>query len=245
VTLRVVLLTTVLTFVCSMAACAHSTGRRLLPTESPKHLVVEGSQEEGIIEITLGQLFKPGNTSYAAMDRKTLKDVPPLPTGFVPYRDQAYTVTTEALVSGEHTIVFQFPSVNNQAEFNRLEILHLEEDELSPFGQSWIPVTVVANGWDKDAFKFISKAAYEQLLPDFSSHRVAAIAAGFGTFAIAIAPESYDVPKEAFTRMEMLPTSGPETARKREQVTHTFVIKNNGPIKAEDVNFREVIGSQH
>jgi uncharacterized repeat protein (TIGR01451 family) len=42
--------------------------------------------------------------------------------------------------------------------------------------------------------------------------------------------------------MELLATSVPESARKGEQVTHTLIIKNNGPSAAEEVNLKEEIG---
>lgn len=228
----------------STVACAQSSSRRLMPSRSQKELVAEDSAQEGVVQITLGQLFKEGATEYTLLDRKTLKDAPSLPTGFIPYRNQAYRITTDAIVSGEQIIVFHLPSAGNQAEFKRLSVLYLAEDEMSPSGRAWIPVTVAADAWDENTFQSISKTTYDQLLPDFSSRRIAAISEDFGIFAIAIAPETYDVPKEPFTRMELVATSSPETARRNEPVTHTVVIKNLGPAKAEEVNFKEELNTE-
>jgi hypothetical protein len=93
----------------------------------------------------------------------------------MPFHDLVYHVSTDAVISGEHVIVFAVASANNQVEFNRIEILQLQEDEMSSSDKSWIPVTVVADGWNKEAFHFVSKATYDELLPDFPSRRIAAI----------------------------------------------------------------------
>ena len=239
--IRVLLLTIVTTLGC-VVVCGQSNERRMVVDQSRKHFVAEDSRADGVVEITLGQLFKPGNTTYAVMDRKTLTPVP-LPTGFVAFGDQAYRVTTDAIVSGEHTIVFHFPSVKDEAEFNRLVVFHLEDDELSPLGKSWEPVTVVPGGWDKNFFLFTSEKAYEQLVPDFSARRIAAIARDFGIFVIAVVPETLEVPKEPFTQIELTANSFPESMRTNEKVTHTLVIRNNGPARAEEVNLRESINS--
>jgi hypothetical protein len=216
----------------------------MVPAQSPKDLILEGGPQEGIVHITIGQLFKNGNTSYTPIGFKSLKDVPPLPTGYVSFRDQAYDVTTDAMVSGEHVIIFQVPSVSNETEFKRLKVLHLEEDEMSPVGKSWFPVMVVPDAWDETSFQFISKTQYEQLLPDFSSRRIAAITQDFGVFTIAISSETDALPSEPFTRMELISSSVPETAKQSEQITHIFIIKNNGPAKAEEVNFKEELNSE-
>jgi hypothetical protein len=213
----------------------------MVADHSQKNFAAEDSQAEGVVQIKIGQLFKPGNTSYAAIDSKTLKDLPPLPTGFVTLREAAYRVTTDAIFSGEHTIVFHLPSVKDETEFNRLAVFHLEDDELSPLGKSWEPVTVMPGGWDKNFFHFTSEKAYAQLVPDFSLRRIAAIVRGFGFFVIAVIPETDELPKEPFTQIEFSANSFPESMRTNERVTHTFVIKNNGPVRAEEVNLRELV----
>jgi hypothetical protein len=184
----------------------------MVPSESNKDLVPEGSTvEAGISRIVFGQLFKQGKTEYEEVG---VKDLPPLPTGFMPFHDLVYHVSTDAVISGEHVIVFAVASANNQVEFNRIEILQLQEDEMSSSDKSWIPVTVVADGWNKEAFHFVSKATYDELLPDFPSRRIAAITRGLGIFALALSPENHAVRNEPFTRMELLATSVPESARK-------------------------------
>lgn len=241
--IRVLTLTIVTTLACSVVACGQSNERRMVADHSQKNFTAEDSRADGVVQLKLGQLFKPGDTTYALMDRKTLSDLPPLPTGFVAFRDQAYRVTTEAIVSGEHTVIFHLPSVKDEAEFNHLVVFHLEDDELSPRGKSWEPVTVVPGGWNKNFFNFTSEKAYAQLVPDFSARRIAAIVHDFGMFVIAVIPDTHELPKEPFTQMDFSATSSPESMHTNEQVTHTLVIKNNGPVGAEEVNLREWVNS--
>lgn len=241
--IRVLTLTIVTTLACSVVVCGQSNERRMIADHSQKNLTAEDSQADGIVQIRIGQLFKPGDTTYAVMDRKTLAGLPPLPTGFVAFRDQGYKVTTQAIASGEHTVIFQVPSVKDENEFNHLAVFHLEDDELSPLGKSWEPVTVVPGGWNKNFFYFTSEKAYAQLVPDFSSRHIAAIVHGFGIFVIALIPDTHELPKEPFTQIEFSATGSPETMRTNEQVTHTLIIKNNGPVKAEEVNLREWVNN--
>ncbi|HEU4432240.1 MAG TPA: hypothetical protein VFR51_02505 [Pyrinomonadaceae bacterium] len=238
---RVLTLTIVSTLACSVVVCGQSNERRMIADHSQKNLTAEDSQADGIVQIKIGQLFKPGDTTYAVIDRKTLAGLPPLPTGFVAFRDQGYKVTTQAIASGEHAVIFYVPSVKSADEFSRLVVFHLEEDELSPLGKSWEPVTLVPGGWDKNFFQFTSEKAYGQLVPDFASRRIAAIVDEFGIFVIAVIPDTHQVPKEPFTQIEFLASSSPESMRTNEQVTHTLTIKNNGPVRAEEVNLRESV----
>jgi len=239
--IRVITLTIVTTLACSVVACGQSNERRMVADQSQKNFTAEDSQADGVVQIKIGELFKPGDTTYAVLDRNALADLPPLPTGFVAFRDQGYRVTTRAIASGEHTVVFHVPSVKSEDEFSHLAVFHLEDDELSPRGKSWEPVTVVPGGWDKNFFHFTSEKAYGQLVPDFASRRIAAIVHEFGIFVIAVVPETIDAPKEPFTQIEFSASSIPELMGINDQVTHTLVIKNNGPVLAAEVNLKETI----
>jgi uncharacterized repeat protein (TIGR01451 family) len=239
--LRVLAFTIATTLACGIVACGQPNERRMVADRSQKNFTAEDSRADGIVEIRIGQLFKPGDTTYAMLDRKALAGLPPSPTGSVAFRDQGYNVRTEAIASGEHTVIFQFPSVTNDTEFNHLVVFHLEDDELSPLGKSWEPVTVMPGGWDKNFFHLTSEKAYEQLVPDFATRRIAGIVHEFGIFVIGVMPDTHEVPKEAFTQIEFTASSSPEEMRTNGQVTHTLVIKNNGPVRAQEVNLRERI----
>jgi len=196
-------------------------------------------KEDGITQITIGQLFKPGTTEYTRTGAAGLKDAPPLPTGYVLFKDLVFRVKTEAITSGDQLTVFSLPSAatDDETDFNRLNILHLEDDEMTPAGRSWTSVTVFPGGWD-DHFHFVSKAQYEALEPDFKSRRLAAVTHEFGTFLIALAP-AFGAPSTGpFTHIEVVPSSSPVPVAVGEEVTHTILVKNKGPGAAAEVDVK-------
>jgi len=206
---------------------------------SVKELVPESpnEKEDGISQITIGQLFKPGTTEYTRIGMAGQKDAPPLPTGYVLFKELVFRVKTEAIISGDELTVFKVSSAENETDFRRLEILHLEEDEMSPSGRSWTPVTVVPGGWD-DYFHFVSKEQYEAAQPEFQSRRLASVTRDFGTFLIALAP-AFETPSNGpFTQIEVIPSSSPEPVALGEEVTHKIVVKNKGPKAAAEVNLK-------
>src|SRR6267142_4486781 len=224
-----------------MSGCQKAVSRRMVAGPSIKDLVAESSDQGdgGVVQITFGQLFKEGVTEYSHIGAKGLTDSPPLPTGFVLFNGLAYRVMTEAAVSGEQVTVFSIPSAENEVSFSNLAVLHLEEDEMNPAGKSWLPVTVVPGGWDGTRFRFISKAQYDGLRPDFESRRLAAITNDFGIFAIASLPQVQAARTQPFTEMEVVPSSSPEKVGANQRVTHTIVITNKGPKPAGEVSLKE------
>lgn len=133
------------------SACAQEKSKRMIPGPSVKELVAASTNEneDGISKIIIGQLFKPGRTEYTRVGAAGLKDAPPLPTGYLLFKDLDFQIKTEAITSGYQLTVFTLPSAENELDFNRLSVLHLEDDEMSPAGKSWQPVTVVPDGWDE------------------------------------------------------------------------------------------------
>lgn len=238
---------TVVFLICATvtSACAQEKPKRMIPGPSVKELVPESpnEKEDGVAQITLGELFKPGSTEYTHAGANALKDAPPLPTGYVLFKDLVYRIKTEAITASSQLIVFNVPSVENETDFSKLSILHLEDDEMSPSGSSWAEVTVFRGGWDEH-FHFVPKAQYDALQPDFKSRRIAAITGPqFGVFAIALAPESQSTSTGPFTQIEVAPSSSPEPVRIGDEVTHTIVIENKGPKPAAEVNIKEEFGN--
>lgn len=212
----------------------------MIPGPSVKELIAASpnEKEDGISRITIGQLFKPGTTEYTRIGVNGVKDAPPLPTGFVLFKDSVFRLKTEAITSGYQLTVFSLPSVDDEGVFSKLEILHLEDDEMSPSGFSWNPVTVVKGGWD-DSYHFVSREQYDALLPDFKSKRITAVTHEFGVFAVAIAPpESETQSSGPFAKFEVVPSSSPVPVAVGEEVTHTILVKNNGPGAAAEVDFK-------
>src|SRR5258707_2329199 len=137
---RVRSLLTVVFLICATvtSACAQEKSKRMIPGPSVKELIPESpnEKEDGVARITLGQLFKPGSTEYAHVGANALKDAPPLPTGYVLFKDLVYRIKTEAVTASSQLIVFNVPSAENENDFSKLSILHLEDDEMSPSGSS-------------------------------------------------------------------------------------------------------------
>lgn len=236
---RLLLILTVFLSGTAISSCAQEKPKRMIPGPSVKELVPESprEKEDGITQITIGQLFKPGTTEYTRIGAAGLKDAPPLPTGFVLFKDMVYRIRTEAITSGYQLTIFTLPSVENEADFSRMNILHLEDDEMSPSGFSWTPVTVFPGGWD-DHFHFVSRDQYDALEPDFKSKRLAAVTHEFGVFAVALAPAS-EVPSTGpFTQIEVIPRSSPVPVAVGEEVTHTILVKNKGARAAAEVDVK-------
>lgn len=226
------------------SACAQEKPKRMIPGASVKELVPESptEKEDTIARITIGLLFKPGTTEYTRIGVKGSSATPPLPTGYILFKDLVYNVKTEAVVSGSYTIVFRVPSAENESDFKRLTVLHLEDDEMSPSGATWNPVTVVPGGWD-EYFNSVSKNQYEALAPDFKSKQITGITNQFGLFAIALAPEGESESEEPFTQMEITATSSPDAVPEDKNVTYSIVVKNKGPKDAGDVNVIDEVHS--
>lgn len=226
-------------FATATSSCAQEKTKRMIPGPSVKELIPESPNEkqDGITQITIGQLFKPGTTEYTRIGMAGLKDAPPLPTGYVLFKDLVYRVRTEAITSGYQLTVFNLSSVESEADFGKLSILHLEDDEMSPSAFSWNPVTVFPGDWEEH-YHFVSKDQYEALLPDFKSKRITAITHEFGVFAVTLAPESETPSAGPFTQIEVEPSSSPQPVEVGEEVTHTIIVKNKGPKAAAEVNLK-------
>ena len=219
-------------------ACGQNNQRRMIPGASVKELIPESPNErvDGVSKIIIGQLFKPGNTEYTRVGAAGLKDAPPLPTGHVLFKDLIFQIRSEAVTSGYQLTVFNVPSAENEADFNRLSILHLEDDEMSSVGKSWQPVTVIPDGWD-DHYHFVSKSQYEALGPDFKSRQIAAVTHQFGIFLVALAPSELQS-TGGFTKIEISPSSSPQPVEVGQEITHTIIVKNKGLQAAAEVNVK-------
>jgi len=216
----------------------------MIPGTSLKDLVTESpdQQEDGISQIILAQLFKPGPTEFTHVGAGALKTAPPLPTGYTLYKDGVYDVKTQAIVTAAFNItVFNIPSVANEQEFKRLSILHLKYDVLSPSGKSWEDVTLSEPPQNESVFHFISRAKYDSLQADFDSRRLAAVSGHFGIFAIASVAESWPERTEPFPAVVMNVTSSPEPVRPNHEVTHEITFTNRGTSAAAEIDLKEVL----
>lgn len=240
--IRSLLLIGLVCFATATSACAQEKPKRMIPGSSVKELLPESAneKEDGITQITIGQLFKPGTTEYTRTGAAGLKDAPPLPTGYVLFKDLVFRVKTEAVTAGSQLTVFRISSAENETDFRKLSILHLEDDEMSPTGHSWAEVTVFPGRWNEH-LHFVPKNQYDALQPDFKSKRIAAITHEFGLFAVALSPESESEQREPFPEVTLNATSSPEPVQAGEEVTHTITLANKGTSAAAEVNVKEVL----
>lgn len=227
--------------VATTSACAQEKPKRMIPGPSVRELISEApnEKEDGITKITIGEVIKPGAAEDTHVGAKGLKDAPPLPTGFILFQDLVYRVRTEATLSGFQITEFKLPSVNDEKDFDRLAVLHLEYDLLSPGDYSWVPATVYPGGWD-DRPGFVSRNHYDAVVPDFKLKRIAAVTEEFGIFAIALAPQSEPQQTGPFPEVTVEATSSPEPVPGGQEVTHTITFANKGTTAAAEVNFKEV-----
>ena len=163
--------------------------------------------------------------------------MPPLPNGYSLFKDLAYDVRTEAITAGHHITVFGLPSIASESDFNKLGILHLEQDEMSPNGSSWAEALIFPGGWDKD-FNQVTRAQYESLQPDFKSRRISAITTQLGLFVIASYQEVEPRSIEPLTKMDFEVSSSPKPVLVGQEVVHTIVVENKGPKAAAEVNLK-------
>jgi len=241
---RLVLTAMLLISAMGSSACAQEKPKRMIPGPSMRELVPESQneKEDGISRIVFAQLFKEGPTEYTHVGTGALKNAPPLPTGYTLYRDRVYEVKTQAIITASFNItVFNVPSLQHQNEFKKLAILHLKYDELSPADKSWEEITLLPEYAEEMVFRFIPKAKYDSLQPNFNSRLIAGISDYFGLFAITFAPDSEPERTQPFPEVVLKATSSPEPARPAQEVTHTLVFTNQGIGAAAEVNVREVL----
>lgn len=241
---RVRSLLTVAFLVCATvtSACAQEKPKLMVQGSSEFTVVPEtlGEKEDGIAQITFGGISPPPKpTEYTYLGMSGLKDAPPLPTGYVLFKDLVFRVTTQALIAGSHLTVFRVASATTELDFGKLTILHLEYDALSPSNFKWEDATVFPGGWDEH-FHHIPKRLYDAAQSDFKSKHLAGITNEFGIFAIALAPQSEPQQSGPFPEVTVNATSSPEPAQGGQDVTHTITFANKGTTAAAEINFKEV-----
>lgn len=190
------------------------------------------------IFISYSEIFKYGSTSWSSVALSSMKNLPPLPTGYEPFDNLAYKLETEAVVSGFNITTFQVPSIREQSSFDNLSVLHIEFDELSLYKWAWVDSTVRPFRWSGEYYVAISKASYDQASPDFSSKKISAIHTGLGVFVLAQYSPLPSPGIQPFTLIETATTGFPARVKVGDNVTYTITVKNKGPKPAGDVNLQ-------
>lgn len=87
--------------------------------------VTASAQNDGQVIVKYGDVYKKGELK---IERSSLSNLPPLPSGYVAFNNSVYIITTTAQVSGPHTIQFRVSSIDSEATFNRLRVFHVHQD---------------------------------------------------------------------------------------------------------------------
>lgn len=125
-----------------------------------------------LTSIITENFYAGGDTTSNSFDPNTLDPnvVSSLPPGYILYNNLARDAQTEAEASAPFTITFEVPSATNQIDFDKLRILHAEQDPFDPDKAIWVDRTIL--GTDPQA-------------PDFNSKKIKAKTNRLGPFVVA------------------------------------------------------------
>jgi hypothetical protein len=170
---------------------------------------------DGLVSVSMGDVFQRGTTKIEEAD---LGKLPSLPPGFVPLNGKAYRVTTDAVVSGPYDLVFKVTSVADEQSFKSLRIMQVAPDQFDPESPVWVDCTAASEHGPSHDFTQKSITGHsEQLEP--------------GYYMVAKALPKSDAKVDLEVTAKALADSVQMPAKAKMTVT----IKNNGPNVATDV----------
>jgi hypothetical protein len=174
------------------------------------------AQNDGQVIVKYGDVYKKGELK---IERSSLSNLPPLPSGYVALNNSVYIITTTAIVSGPHTIQFRVPSIDSEASFNRLRVFQIEQDPYDPDDTElkfWADRTVLTNNKPLD----------------FSMRTINAESADLGFFVVAKLVEE---PPKTLADLELSYLVNTDQITSPSLITHTIKIINKGPSTANQV----------
>lgn len=139
--------------------------------------------------------------------------VAPLPPGYTAYNGLGYDISTEATISGPHTVTFTVPSAADQTAFGNLRILHAEPDQFDHEQVVWVDQTIQAGAQ----------------APDFANKTVSAKGTHLGLYLVAsyVNPQP---PGAAAADLSVSITDSPgDTVAAGTNLTYTYNFDNAGP----------------
>jgi hypothetical protein len=239
------LLLVIIYLATSMLACAQNrptrpitivTSTELFSRAGARSRQNQTPDQDGVASITYAQLFREGDAQFTNVDADTMQRLPQLPTGYRSFKNLGFKLQSKAVASGSNIVVFNVPSAAIEDEFNGLRILHIERDELSPSGMSWVDRTILRGRWREEVYPLISEENFNKLIPDFSARKVSAVTDDFGIFVIAsVNTAESSPPPLPFTEIAVAAQASPEKIRAGSEVSYTFTILNKGPRQADYV----------
>jgi len=173
------------------------------------------AQNDGEVLVQYGNVYKKGDLK---IELSSLSNLPPLPPGYVAFDDSVYRITTTANVSGPHTIRFRVPSIDSEATFNRLRVLHVEQAPYDPETKVWEDRTVLTSNRS----------------PDLSTRTINAESFDLGFFVVAKLVERTSR-NPGLADLEVSYLGSTDQLTSPTVITHTIKIINKGPSTANEV----------
>jgi uncharacterized repeat protein (TIGR01451 family) len=180
--------------------------------------------QDGPSNITLGQVFKDGESSVKDVNPSL---APTLPANYVLYGSKMFSIGTSASFSGPNVLEFSVPSTSDKSLFSTLRILHLEPDELDPSKGVWRDRTIYSP---------------DPKGPDFTNRIISARTSTLGVFAIVRKTASDPTFGNADLSLTVTQTS--DRVVQGNRITTTVNVANLGPQDATDVVLINKLPSQ-
>lgn len=180
-------------------------------------------QSDGEVIVQYGDVYKKGDLK---IERSSLSNLPPLPSGYVAFNSSVYIITTTAVVSGPHTIQFRVPSIDSEATFNRLRVLHVEHGPYDPESGFWEDRTVLTGNRS----------------PDLSTKTINAESFDLGFFVVAKLVEEPPKP-HGLADLVVSYLDSTDQLTSPTLITHTIKITNKGPSTANEVGMVNSLSS--
>jgi hypothetical protein len=209
------------------------------------------SNQDGLVSLTYCGVFANGATTVARLPVRVLSNVPDLfesypnrvellknirvkdlPLGFKLYRDMAYEIRTSA-VPNVPVMTFKLPSILTEAEFKKLVVLYLDEDELLPGVLGW-------SEWSSDRYYQKSDFASRILVNDFQFTNAYRYRSSLARVVVG----SFDQTEldEHLTNLYISSVVGPPYVKVDETFTYSITIRNGSDRAATEVAFNSSAG---
>jgi uncharacterized repeat protein (TIGR01451 family) len=167
--------------------------------------------KNGPVKVHFENVSKAGSRIEAL--EFTSLDLPPLPQGYTALRNEAFRISTSAITTGLHSVLFAVPSVKEEREFRNVRILQFGNDSL------WRDVTVLD---------------FDQVSPVFPARTILAQSESLGVYVLAqLAPDA--PPNKSSADLVVSIHGAPDRLTSPSLISYTIKVLNRGPDNATDI----------
>ena len=196
-----------------------------------------GPDGEGIISFTTDDIFKRGKTHVKPFDNSFKVE---LPVGYTLYHNLAYLIDSDAVFSGLNDFTFKLPAATTRDVFENLRILYAAGDEAEPNKPRWVDATV-ARPYQGNLKDYLSKAAFEKRLPDFTTRTYHAVTQDNARMLVVALMDPSKVRARFVADLTVAATPNLKAVMEGRPIDYTFKVTNNGPDSATSVSFRSYV----